>query len=297
MVAATTRSGHPVPVPNTPSAASNTARFPSTSLRVQIHAERIFESPILWNHKMPNDMALAVSAAEPTTPIVTALGRPMHSVPDDGREGAGGRAAEVRARGETAARQGAGSRCARRLQGPHRRLRQRPGGLRPAAAQRQLDHHLASYPVRGAGIAKLSSADIAGLASYGIATAFDAKRRDVRQIHGIGPVKAGNIAAWVSRLEARFQFQSAYSDDDQRLIRQARSDIIQKQQGAEERIKTLIEELRAEARAFERWRQSQDPELACRCRDLAQAEANLRYANLPVPGKLSFQPASRERIA
>jgi hypothetical protein len=83
MVAATTRSGHPVPVPNTPSAASNTARFPSTSLRVQIHAERIFESPILWNHKMPNDMALAVSAAEPTTPIVTALGRPMHSVPDD----------------------------------------------------------------------------------------------------------------------------------------------------------------------------------------------------------------------
>lgn len=110
-------------------------------------------------------------------------------------------------------------------------------------------------------------------------------------------MKAGNIAAWVSRLEARFQFQSAYSDDDQRLIRQARSDIIQKQQGAEERIKTLIEELRAEARAFERWRQSQDPELACRCRDLAQAEANLRYANLPVPGKLSFQPASRERIA
>jgi hypothetical protein len=72
MVAATTRSGHPVPVPNTPSAASNTARFPSTSLRVQIHAERIFESPILWNHKMPNDMALAVSAAEPTAPIATA---------------------------------------------------------------------------------------------------------------------------------------------------------------------------------------------------------------------------------
>ena len=44
MMTATAISGHPVPVPNTPSAASSTARLPSTSLRVQIHAERIFES-------------------------------------------------------------------------------------------------------------------------------------------------------------------------------------------------------------------------------------------------------------
>ena len=33
MMAATTTSGQPVPVPNTPNAASSTARFPSTSLR------------------------------------------------------------------------------------------------------------------------------------------------------------------------------------------------------------------------------------------------------------------------
>ncbi|WP_375462021.1 hypothetical protein [uncultured Enterovirga sp.] len=157
--------------------------------------------------------------------------------------------------------------------------------------QRQLDNHLASYPVRGAAIAKLLSADLAGLASYGIATAFDAKRRDIRQVYGIGPVKAGNIADWVRRLEARFHFQSAYSEEDQRLIRQAQSAIVQKQQGAEERIKRLIEELRTEARTFERWRQTQDPELTRRCLELAQAEADLRYANLPVPGMPPFAPA------
>jgi hypothetical protein len=46
MIAATTMSGHPVPVPNTPRAASNTARLPSTSLRVQIQAERMLASPL-----------------------------------------------------------------------------------------------------------------------------------------------------------------------------------------------------------------------------------------------------------
>jgi len=49
-------------------------QIPEHVITRAIHAERIFESPILWNHKMPNDMALAVSAAEPTAPIATALG-------------------------------------------------------------------------------------------------------------------------------------------------------------------------------------------------------------------------------
>jgi hypothetical protein len=45
MIEATITSGQPVPMPNTPNAASNTARFPSTSLRVQTQAERMFASP------------------------------------------------------------------------------------------------------------------------------------------------------------------------------------------------------------------------------------------------------------
>src|SRR6266849_5678694 len=41
IMAATMISGHPVPVPNTPTAASRTARLPSTSFRLQIHADRM----------------------------------------------------------------------------------------------------------------------------------------------------------------------------------------------------------------------------------------------------------------
>ena len=45
MIAATIRSGQPVPVPNTPAAAASTARLPMASLRVQIQAERMLASP------------------------------------------------------------------------------------------------------------------------------------------------------------------------------------------------------------------------------------------------------------
>ena len=74
MIAATITSGHPVLVPNTPAAASKTAMFPSTSLRVQIHAEHMLASPCLYAHSTPNDAALASSAAKPTVPIVKTLG-------------------------------------------------------------------------------------------------------------------------------------------------------------------------------------------------------------------------------
>jgi hypothetical protein len=45
MIVVTITSGQPVPVPSTQSAASRTARLPRTSLRAQIHAERILASP------------------------------------------------------------------------------------------------------------------------------------------------------------------------------------------------------------------------------------------------------------
>src|SRR5215471_1696077 len=75
MIVATMTSGHPVPVPNTPAAASKTAKLPSTSLRVQIHAERMFASPPRWAQSRPNEAALAAKAAKPTAPMVKALGK------------------------------------------------------------------------------------------------------------------------------------------------------------------------------------------------------------------------------
>ena len=75
MIAATIISGHLVPVPNTPTAASKTAKLPSTSLRVQIHADRMFASPPRYAQSRPNAAALAAQAATPTAPIVKALGK------------------------------------------------------------------------------------------------------------------------------------------------------------------------------------------------------------------------------
>ena len=74
MIAATITSGQPMPVPNTPAAASRAAKFPSTSLRVQIQAERILASPSRYAQSRPNDIALAARAAKPIAPIVYAFG-------------------------------------------------------------------------------------------------------------------------------------------------------------------------------------------------------------------------------
>jgi hypothetical protein len=68
MIAATMMSGHPVPVPNTPIAASNTARFPRTSFRVQIQAERILaltRTVSLWEHPWRDRQTGARDAGRP----------------------------------------------------------------------------------------------------------------------------------------------------------------------------------------------------------------------------------------
>lgn len=156
--------------------------------------------------------------------------------------------------------------------------------------QRQLDDHLSRFSIRGARIPKVSSDDITQLASYGITTAFDAKRRDVQQVNGIGPVKASNIAAWIRQAEARFQFQSAYSSEDQQQLQNAKNSIITKQQGIEERLKRLVAEFRQEAQSFERWKAIRDPELDWLTQQLVQAEVDLSHLGISVPVRPNITP-------
>lgn len=173
--------------------------------------------------------------------------------------------------------------------------------------QKQLDDHLSQHAIRGARIAKVNSGDVASLASYGFSTAFDACQRDVQQVHGIGPVKGGNIMAWVRRVEAKFQFQTAYTPEDQRNIQQAQNKIITQQQGLEERIKKAIEAFRLEAQEFERWKSIRDGDLVRLSQHLAQAEADLVHvggvatakpnvAPTPVPQVTGFQRGMRAKI-
>ena len=163
--------------------------------------------------------------------------------------------------------------------------------------QKQLDDYLSQFSIRGARIPKVNSSDRAQLASYGFTTAFDAKRRDVQQVHGIGPVKARNIATWIRSLEAKFQFHSAYTPEDQRNIQKAQNEIIAKQQGLEERIKKTIDEFRQEAQGFERWKATRDPELVRLTQQLAQAEVDLQHLGIPVPSRPNVAPTPVQQVS
>lgn len=156
--------------------------------------------------------------------------------------------------------------------------------------QMQLENHLSQFTIRGAGIPKVRSSDIAQLASYGFTTALDAKRRDVRKVHGIGPVKASKIAEWIRSVEAEFRFQSTYTPDDQRNIQKAQNEIIGKQQGLEDRLKKLVAEFRQESLGFEKWRLSRDPELVRLAQQLAQAEVDLLHLGVSVPFRPNVAP-------
>lgn len=156
--------------------------------------------------------------------------------------------------------------------------------------QKQLDDHLSQHAIRGARIAKLTSGDIASLASYGCTTAFDARRRDVQQVQGIGPVKGGNIMAWVQQVEAKFQFRTAYTPGDLLSIRQGQNNVITQQQGLDERVRKGIDAFRLEAQAFERWKSTRDAELVRLTLRLAQAEADLLHLGEAVPSKPNVAP-------
>ncbi|WP_200232711.1 topoisomerase DNA-binding C4 zinc finger domain-containing protein [Advenella mandrilli] len=158
--------------------------------------------------------------------------------------------------------------------------------------QKQMEGHLSQFPIRGARIPKVNSGDIVQLASYGFTTAFDAKRRNVQQVYGIGPVKASNIAAWIRSVEAKFQFHSTYTPEELRQIQKEQNEIITKQQGLEERLKKLVGEFRQEAQRFERWQSGRDPELTRLAQQLTQAEADLSHLEMAVPSRPNVAPLS-----
>jgi hypothetical protein len=157
--------------------------------------------------------------------------------------------------------------------------------------QKQLDMFLSGYLIRAAAIPKVTSSDIAAMASFGITTAYDAKQRDVLQVYGIGPVKEKNLGTWVTSVEAKFRFQNPYSQEDQRSIRKTQNEIISKQQGLDEKIKKLVDQLRTHARTYESWRTSKDPDLARLCTELAQVAADMNYLGLTVPPAPAVPPS------
>lgn len=156
----------------------------------------------------------------------------------------------------------------------------------------QLESYLSGFPLRRASIPKLRTSDFAALASYNFHTAFDVKTRNVQQVQGIGPVKEANLKAWVRSLEAKFQYNPNYTAEDQAKIRAKQAEIVTKQKGQDDRIKSLIAQLQAEVKAFESWRTQNHPELLTLFRELSQLECDIRAAGGTVPAKDTIAPHS-----
>ncbi|EJC75766.1 hypothetical protein Rleg10DRAFT_5593 [Rhizobium leguminosarum bv. trifolii WSM2012] len=156
----------------------------------------------------------------------------------------------------------------------------------------QLESYLSGFPLRRASIPKLRTSDFAALASYNFHTAFDVKTRNVQQVQGIGPVKEANLKAWVRGLEAKFQYNPNYTAEDQAKIRATQAEIVTKQKGQDDRIKSLIAQLQVEVKAFESWRTQNHPELLTLFRELSQLECDIRAAGGTVPAKDTIAPHS-----
>ena len=74
MITATIKSGHRLPVPNTPTAAKITATLPIASLRLHSQTDCILESPSRKAYKTYAQMTLATKAKIPITPMVIGSG-------------------------------------------------------------------------------------------------------------------------------------------------------------------------------------------------------------------------------
>ncbi|ANK91545.1 MULTISPECIES: topoisomerase DNA-binding C4 zinc finger domain-containing protein [unclassified Rhizobium] len=160
--------------------------------------------------------------------------------------------------------------------------------------QEQLESYLSGFPLRRARIPKLRTSDFAAMASYNFHTAFDVKTRDVQQVQGIGPVKDANLKAWVRGLEAKFQFSPTYTVEDQNKIRAKQAEIVTKQKGQDDKIKSLIAQLQAEIKAFEAWRTQNHPELITLFRELSQLECDIKAVGGAIPPKANIPPHSMQ---
>jgi hypothetical protein len=154
----------------------------------------------------------------------------------------------------------------------------------------QLDAHLSAHMLRGTRSTKLTSGDLASLASYGFTTAYDAKTRDVQDAYGIGPVKASRIMAWVKTVEQKFQFQAQYSDADRHAIQVKKGNIVSRQQGCADSLNKLVDDFRKHIAAVQNYNGGSDAQLQQYVEEVGQAEADLLHFKSPVPGIKSIPP-------
>lgn len=156
--------------------------------------------------------------------------------------------------------------------------------------ERQLEDYLSNISIRTGKIKGLNSSNLAALNSYNFFSAFDVKRRDVQQVHGIGPVKKTQIMTWLKGVEQRFQYNPTYDDKDQRNIAADKATIISKQQAVDEKLRSAVKSLQMEMVRFEAWKKTMDPELDTLLREFYQAEADMKHIGWALRGVEQIPP-------
>ena len=126
--------------------------------------------------------------------------------------------------------------------------------------------------IRRATIPGINSPLVIAIASFGFETAADVKRRDVQEVHGIGPVKAAALADWVRLQERSFVHPKGPDDATRTQIRVEQSRIVFKARELDKEIAAGFERTRAELKRIETLRAVSNPDLhrlAARRADLA----------------------------
>jgi hypothetical protein len=178
-------------------------------------------------------------------------------------------------------------------------------GRADRAAPAKRDHEEASlnefldrFLISSARIDGIGPANISALRSWGIETAADIRRHNVRDVSGIGKVKADALNSWSNKMAGRFQGGQAPSPAQQAELRKRLEGVDKKIRASEEAMMRELGRLKELLGRTEAAREVKDPEIQSRLRrrrELVDEIARLRGAPF-VPPDLSsrFQKKPRD---
>lgn len=124
-----------------------------------------------------------------------------------------------------------------------------------------LNEFLDKFLISSAKLDGIGSGNVSALRSWGIETAADVRRHDVRDVSGIGKVKAETLNSWARRMAGRFQGSQALSVSQQADLRRRLEGVNQKIRATEESLHREFGRYREMASGIEAARTVSDPGL------------------------------------
>lgn len=161
-----------------------------------------------------------------------------------------------------------------------------------------LNDFLDKFLIASARIDGIGPANVSALRSWGIETAADVRRHNVRDVSGIGKIKAEALNTWSRRMAGRFQGSQSPSPSQQADLRRRLEGVNQKIQAAEQSLNRELGRVRELSNRIETLRNVRDPELHAQLRrrvELADEISRIRGAPFVLADLSSrFQKKPRE---